>query len=170
MTLAFTVDASTAGERLTRTAATEARYGHIDLRQLSPKEAATLIAQLILKKVGARPEILNIAGNGIYTLKNHGWDQGRVNAFITETFLELQKLSPESLPSKGFISGGQTGVDIAAAVMADILKIDAVITFPKGFLQRNAAGDDFQQTREDVANSIAEMVQDLRPSPMPPGG
>lgn len=158
LTIAFTVDATTAGERLTRKAATEAKYGHIDLNTASPTCAARAIHYLVQSKVVGRPcEILNIAGNGLQTLSRHGWTQGQVNQYLYEVFVELRD-KWGLLPTKGLRSGGQTGVDIAAAVMADTIGIDAVITFPTGFLQRGADGRDFTQTKEDVRQKIAVMT------------
>lgn len=157
LTIAFTVDASTHGEQLTRQAATEARYGHIDLNVSSPSCAAHDIHTMIATKLEGLPfNILNIAGNGLQTLSRHGWTQCKINQYIFDTFVELRDMW-NTLPAKGLRSGGQTGVDMAAAVMAKELNLDAVIMMPRGFRQRGADGTDILQTRDDVLRKIAAM-------------
>lgn len=161
ITIAFTVDKFTAGEVLTRKAATDAKYGHIDLNTTSPTCAARAIQYLIQSKVEGhlcRPcEILNVAGNGIQTLGRHGWTQDQVNQYLYDVFVELRD-KWGMLPTKGFRSGGQTGVDIAAAVMAEAVGVDAVITFPKGYRQRGLDAQDFYGTNEDVMQQIKAMA------------
>lgn len=158
LTIAFTVDEFTAGERLTRKFAAE-DYGRIDLKTTTPAEAARNIHYLIDVKLCGNPcGIINIAGNGLATLSKYKLTQESVNKFLVETFLEM-KNKWNCFPEKGFRSGGQTGVDIAAAVVAEIMGVDAMITFPKGYLQRNAKGVDFTQTKESVMQSIFDMTE-----------
>jgi hypothetical protein len=166
LTIAFTVDEHTAGERLTRSLATEARYGRIDLNITSSTSAAKRIQYLINTKLCGKPcEVINIAGNGIYTLANHGWTQDRINIYLRDVFVDLRdKLN--CMPSIGFRSGGQTGVDIACAVAAHSIGVDAIITFPKGFRQRGADKLDFIQTEGDVMREIERMSSALL-SPRP---
>lgn len=52
------------------------------------------------------------------------------------------------------ISGGQTGVDIAGIVAAQALRIDAVATLPKGYLQRFEDRIDRNMTEEAVREQI----------------
>lgn len=85
---------------------------------------------------------------------------GRFSRYLFEVFLELRD-KWGALPVKGFRSGGQTGVDIAGAVMAYALELDAVITFPPGYLQRGIDNKDFTQTKEDVQAQIREMAAPL---------
>lgn len=164
LTIAFTVDAATAGERMTRKAATEAKYGHIDLNTASPTCAARAIQYLTQSKVQerlCRPcEILNIAGNGLHTLTRRGWTQEQVNQYLYDTFIELRD-KWGCMPTKGLRSGGQTGVDIAAAVVAQAIGLDAVITFPPYYLQRDCVGRDFTQTKNAILQEIAAMATRL---------
>lgn len=161
LTLAFAVDPNTAGERLTKKVATEAKYGIICLIDTSVPEAVRRITNIVENRLQGEPiNILNIAGNGIYTLLAHGWSQRRTNAYLVEVFRGLRD-NCGIVPAKGFRSGGQTGVDIAGAVMANVLGIDAVITLPKGYLQRGANNKDFTQTREAVIEQITRMSAEL---------
>lgn len=157
LTIAFTVDQFTAGEIQTRKLATEFRYMHINLKTTSPACAARDIHNRIAGQFSNEPcNIINIAGNGVYTLARHGWMQDQVNQYLFDTFSELKERWGD-VPQKGFRSGGQTGVDIAAAVMASALGINAVITFPRGYRQRGVDGQDFTQTREDVMLKVVTM-------------
>lgn len=161
LTIAFTVDQFTAGEIQTRKMATELRYMHINLKTTSPTCAARDIHNRIANQFSKEPcNIINIAGNGIYTLVRHGWAQDQVNQYLFDTFSELES-KWDSMPVKGFRSGGQTGVDIAAAVMAYALGVDAVVTFPRSYRQRGVDGQDFTQTQEDVMLKVVTMSKQL---------
>lgn len=157
LTIAFTVDQFTAGERQTRKLATEFKYMHIDLNRISATCAARDIHNRITNQFGTgKCGIINIAGNGVYTLSKHGWAQDQVNQYLFDTLIELRDKWGD-LPTKGFRSGGQTGVDIAAAVMAEAMGVDAVITFPKGYRQRGSDAQDFYEKKEDVMQKIKAM-------------
>jgi len=158
LTLAFTVDEHTAGEHSTRKLATEAKYGRIDLNTTTATCAARNISYLIGVKCREKPcEIINIAGNGIYTMAKHGWTQDQTNQYLYDVFVEMRD-KWGCMPTKGFRSGGQTGVDIAGAVAASVIGIDAVITFPKGFRQRGIDKVDFTQTKDAVMQDIISMA------------
>lgn len=88
-------------------------------------------------------------------------DQDRANHYLLDVFSQLWK---RYLPSS-FRSGGQTGFDIACAVMCEINGWDADILFPKGFRQRNAKGEELYQTEQDVIDAVAELVarQSIQP-------
>lgn len=161
LTIAFTVDQFTAGERLTRKLATEMKYMHINLHTVSPACAARDIHNRIASQFKGACNIINIAGNGVYTLTRHKWMQGDANQYLFDTFSVL-KDKWGNMPVKGFRSGGQTGVDIAAAVMAYALGADAVITFPKSYRQRGVDGQDFVEKREDVMMKVIAMDKQLK--------
>lgn len=145
LTIAFTVDSTTPGERLTKRLA-GSKYLHIDLNTTTPAIAASLIGTFA---------IINIAGNDISTLIKHGWTQQRVNQFLYDIFKQCPA------PTRGFLSGGQTGVDIAAAVIAQRLGLNALITFPNGYKQRNQSGIDFTNTETAIREQITSMANDL---------
>jgi hypothetical protein len=60
------------------------------------------------------------------------------------------------------ISGGQTGVDIAAAVVGPLLNIPTEINMPQGYKQRLISGLDVLQSKEELERSIALMQAELR--------
>lgn len=127
LTVAFAVDFTTAGEKLTHKAAGD-RYVGIDLAT-EPIQAARVLYRA-MRAHGAKT--LNVAGNGIYTLAKHGWTQVRVDTYVFNVLAKVH----EHWPIKHVRSGGQTGVDMAGIAAAHALDIDALALLPKGFIQR----------------------------------
>lgn len=71
------------------------------------------------------------------------------------------------------ISGGQTGVDFAGGMAAEVLGLNLIMTFPKGFKQRTLKVYELIQTEADVLaevdtqlKALHEAIQNL--APMPP--
>jgi hypothetical protein len=157
-TVAIAADFDTAGERLTRnTANLYGTYVAIPFTVTS-EEAGKRLAAAMAK---ASNSVLNVAGNGIYTLAKHGWDQARVNQFVYRTI----KAAHDIRPISGIVTGGQTGVDIAGAVAARALGIPVVVTMPQGFLQRNEKGDDLRLTKAAVEKQIEDGAAKLAGKP-----
>lgn len=146
LTVAFAVDFGTAGEKCTHRAAGEAYVG-ITL-STEPIEAARSLYRACRKTCFVK--VLNVAGNGIYTLSAHGWTQSQVNQYVYDVLKVLHKHHPLTT----IISGGQTGVDIAGIVAAQALGIDAVATLPKGYLQRAADKIDRCMTQQAIIDQI----------------
>lgn len=89
-----------------------------------------------MKKRDAK--VLNIAGNGIYTLKEHDISQQDCNILLYKILLQVTMY----YPIEKVISGGQTGIDWAGLVAATALGIEAEATYPKGFILRRENGVD----------------------------
>lgn len=149
LTVAFAEDFSSKGEQLTETAA-DGKYLHISL-DMSPIEAARLLFAECRKR-GVK--VLNIAGNGIYTLKDYGWRQEHLNLWM----YKVLELVHKHWPLKKVISGGQTGVDFAGGVAAELLGIDSEMTFPKDFLQRTLTKFAHTQTEAEVLAEVENQV------------
>lgn len=158
LTVAFAVDFSTAGEKLTHKAAGD-RYIGIALA-LEPIQAAR---QLYRALRAQDAHTVNVAGNGIYTLAQHGWSQQRINRYVYEVLAKVH----EHWPLKHVRSGGQTGVDMAGVTAAHALGIDALALLPKGFVQRAADKVDRQMPaadiREQVLAGAAELTFEIDP-------
>lgn len=156
LTIAFAKEFGTAGERLTKRVA-NGRY--VDVIVLSDiDEAAEKVAAALREH---DTDTVNIAGNGIYTLATYGITQESLNDWV----YRVLKKAMIKAPIHKIVSGGQTGADLAGAAVAVALNIDAHITLPKGFLQRDVKGVDFTQTREQVEKTIrgyAFKLQGLR--------
>lgn len=153
LTVAFAVDFSTLGEKLTKKVS-GARYVAIDLCQ-PPIESAR---RLYKAMAALQAHTLNIAGNGIYTLREHGIMQSRVTAYVFEVLRKVH----EHLPIKQIYSGGQTGVDLAGVVAGVALNIPVQALLPAGYLQRDDYGRDARHFSEDINSQIDEGVAFLR--------
>lgn len=57
-------------------------------------------------------------------------------------------------PFPKIISGGQTGVDLAGGVAAEVLSIPCVMTFPKGLIQRDINGKTITQSKEELIDKV----------------
>jgi hypothetical protein len=85
---------------------------------------------------------LNIAGNGIYTMRDAGWNQEEVDV-MTYRVLKGIVESPNLINKIVSIrSGGQTGFDEAGAKAGIKLGIPTTILAPKGWKFRNESGTD----------------------------
>jgi hypothetical protein len=147
MTIAIAVDFSTAGERCTEKAAglKYMRIGYTDDIEASIKHIVN-----VLTKHSAT--IINIAGNGVYTFQQYGISQIDINARVYEILRRVYLAYPDI---KLIVSGGQTGVDFAGAVAANLLNIPAEILLPAGFIQRHADG-------ADVSMPLSQLESDLK--------
>lgn len=147
VTVAFAVDLTTAGEKLTHKAA-EDRYIGFLLEENT--ESIDLARQLYRFMKFKNAKTLNIAGNGIYTLSKHNCSQAHINEFVLDVVGKVH----EHWPIQKIFSGGQTGVDLAGAVVAKHLNIDALITLPHGYVQRFEDKVDIVQSKEEVEKQI----------------
>lgn len=152
LTVAFAIDFTTQGEKLTRKAAGD-RYIGISLEGDVAAAANELIRAL--KQHDARR--LNVAGNGIYTLDKQGWTQSQVNTFVHEVLSRTHAV----WPLVQVRSGGQTGIDMAGLIAAEALGIDALGFFPNGFIQRGTDTIDRPHTREAIRAQVAAGVAAL---------
>lgn len=158
VTLALAVDFETAGEKLTKRAAGD-KYINFQLTdELSPIDVARGL-YVFMKNRNAKT--INIAGNGIYTLVKEGIDQAGINAFLCDAIEILHR----NYPIERIYSGGQTGVDMAGAVVAKYLGIPALITYPKDYLQRFEDNKDIAQTKESVEAQIDFWLEHLEKTP-----
>lgn len=153
LTVAFATDFSTAGEKLTKKAAGNA-YISI-LLNLEPIEAARILYKACKKH---KAKVLNIAGNGIYTLYKNGYDQQTINHYLYDVI----SLVDQHWPIKGIISGGQSGVDLAGGVVAKFLGIPCEMTYPKGFKARFEDGIDVELSEKEVLTLVDQWVNILQ--------
>jgi hypothetical protein len=149
LTLAFAIDLTTKGELLTKKLAGDKYMGF----KLEDDTNSIDLARQIYKRMKKdNVHTLNIAGNGIYTLKDTGCTQEFINQFVYEILAKIH----EFLPITRIYTGGQTGVDIAGAVAGYALNIPTEVTLPKGFLQRNIHHKDVYGTSESVAKQVTD--------------
>lgn len=169
LTLAFAIDYHTAGEKLTMKAAGTRKFLMLPLEIDGQEFDLNLHADAIIKKArqnGLKEISANIAGNGSYTLTNYRWEQERVNQYITSVLRAVN----EVIPIIKIVSGGQTGADIAGAVAARVLGIDAVITMPKGYKQRGKDNKDIDRNPHKICSEIDAFAKSIMPKNKPSSG
>jgi hypothetical protein len=153
VTIAIAIDYSTAGEKLTKKAAGD-KFLKLDITEKEPIELARIL-YLHMKRNNCKT--INIAGNGIYTWANNGFDQKRVNEIV---FSILNYVAPHISIEK-IVCGGQTGTDIAGAIAAQKLGIPCIVTMPKGFRMRWEDGVDKIHSKSFVISYIDKMCETL---------
>lgn len=146
ITVAIALDFNTAGERLTKKAATKRDYINFDLRH-DPLECARV---LYTKMLTNQYETINIAGNGVYTCSKYGYSQEDCNMWV----LSLLEPIHRHLGIKAVVSGGQSGIDLAGGVAASVLDIPCTMTLPNGYKQRWEDGKDVNHSFEDISAQI----------------
>lgn len=152
VTVAFAVDLTTYGEILTYKAAGDNYIGFHLVEDSSPLDIARKLYAFMKKK---NAKTLNVAGNGIYTLSKFGCSQEHINAFVCDV---LEKVN-SYWPIEKIYTGGQTGVDLAGAVVGVYLGIETLVTLPGGYKQRFENGKDISQTREEIEKQIYDGVK-----------
>lgn len=141
-TIAFAIDFYTAGEILTKKSVLE--QGKIYIPIPYPQAGISTWVGLTVHELNkGKVEILNIAGNGIYTMSTLGKivTQEEIDTFVYE-FLE-KIINHPKLENKITVirSGGQTGFDEAGIKAAEKLGIDSLVYAPKGWRFRGMDGD-----------------------------
>lgn len=150
VTIAFATDFNTAGEKLTKrvagdkyvSSALPADSNYEDSLASNNEAAYSYYANEIYKQLKAKGKLnnikLNIAGNGIYSLRGFT-TQEELNEYITNVIKTLQNLG---VTISEIRSGGQTGVDEAAIIAAQRLGIPNEVHTTKDFKFRDKSGKD----------------------------
>lgn len=147
VTLAYAVDHSTAGERLTQKAA-GAKIVKVDALHTFDHLQPARALYSMLKKHDCHT--VNVAGNGIYTFAKHGFGQEDVNQAIYDILLTVN----QHWPITHIVSGGQSGADLAGLVAAANLGIECTGMWPRGYKMRFKNGVDVNHTQEQIMEII----------------
>ena len=145
VTLAFAIDFTTAGEKLT------AKLAGKKILQIPLGESDDIwVDKIVNHLINCNARSINIAGNGIYTLtekykKDEEYLQRRLNNYLEKVLILVFEKYPHI---EKIVSGGQTGVDLAGAVAGVNLGKEVVVTMPKGYRMRGGNNKDFSQSRE----------------------
>lgn len=153
LTIAIAANYHTGGEVLTHKAA-KGKYLALPIEKPAIENARLLWKELKSRNV----KVLNIAGNGIYTLTKYGYTQPQVNQYVKELLAYV--LPHWSLDL--VISGGQTGIDTAGIVAAVSLGLKAEACLPKGYRMRFEDGMDVERTQEWVFDWLNEQIEELK--------
>jgi len=166
LTVAFAVDFSTAGERLTRKAAGE-KYLAVNLpssgKLCHDGDTIRKAAEFIQRRMeGSEAFRLNVAGNGLETLLGTGITQADADHFVKEVLGQALGLGMKVSEIR---SGGQSGIDESGVKAAVSYGIPAGITFPRGWLYNDGNGhphwskSSFMQRFEGIEKSQIPIIE-----------
>jgi len=153
VTLAVAVDFSTAGEKLTHKASTK---GIVQAAFTDDYVEVARKLYKLLQKTNCH--CVNVAGNGIYTLKKYGVTQEDMNVYI----YSILSLVHEHWPLSLVVSGGQSGADTAGLVAAEALGVNCMGLWPKGYKMRFEDGKDVEMDKTQIEYMIAAQVAVLK--------
>lgn len=148
VTIALAADFNTAGEKLTKNSVRNQNNLYIpvslDVFQSNDVVHNTFddIAKSIIS-LDKKDITLNIAGNGIYTLKDtYMQNQKSVDYFVLVLIKEVIKRLDGKVSISLIRSGGQSGADEAGAKAGLKLGIPTLVLSPKGWRYRNELSQD----------------------------
>lgn len=155
VTLAFAIDFTSAGEKLTKQAVKDQRKIYIPISKLYYTGWAA-IEDLAFDDVckykddfTSKEIIINVAGNGIYTFKGTTLNQIDIDEYIFKYLNAFERyLKHFKIKIILIRSGGQTGADEAGLKAAVKLNIPALCLAPKGWKFRNQFGQDISDERK----------------------
>jgi hypothetical protein len=122
--------------------------------ELNDKAIFNMAESIVADLNNANARTLNIAGNGIYTMKGK-YPQALLDGAM-ERLLEYVTLS-DNLKNKivSVRSGGQTGIDEAGAKAGIKLGIPTTVLAPKGWKFRNESGTDISNEQAFKARFVS---------------
>jgi hypothetical protein len=165
-TIAIAVDFNSFGEKLTKTSVLgqNKKYISIDANTLTvSKERVDKIVEM-LNSVNAKT--LNIAGNGIYTMKGK-YTQEQIDKFTYDLLKAVIESPNLKTKIESVRSGGQTGFDEAGAKAGIKLGLPTIVLAPKGWTFRNINGQDIsneQQFKNRFDENISSSEEKSVPS------
>lgn len=137
ITIALAQDFNTAGEKLTKRAAGNKYVSSV---LAAESNDASEIAENLYNQIKTKGKTdnlkINIAGNGIYSMKQ---SQSYYNDLITQI---LMKLQDKGVTISEIRSGGQTGIDEAGIIAAQRLGIPNEVHSTANFMFRDKSGKD----------------------------
>lgn len=140
-TIAIGTDFTTPGEKLTKQAVTDSKQKYIPIKyNVLLNSVENVIKQLnIIQK---QEIVLNIAGNGIYTLAKSFITQDNSDEYVYAFLKELVNSKDLKVKIKSIRTGGQTGIDESGAKASARLNIPTLILAPRGWKFRNIKDED----------------------------
>lgn len=146
-TIAIAVDFNTAGERLTKQLVINQKNKYIAVPFKTMLHETARVVNMI-NTINRNEIILNIAGNGIYTLGKYFYNQDMVDELVYLFIKDIINSSELTLKIKGIRTGGQTGIDEAGAKAGVRLHIPTLVLAPKGWKFRKLDGVDIANEQE----------------------
>lgn len=154
-TIAIAVDFNSTGEKLTKSSVLNQGklYLPVSTNIFSSSNEVNMMAEKIVSqiiKLGKNNITLNIAGNGLYSLKNtFPGGQKSVDNFTLELLTNIvNRLKENGVNISLLRTGGQTGFDEAGAKAGIKLGIPTKVLAPKGWAFRDINGKDIYDERQ----------------------
>jgi len=154
VTIAIAVDFNSAGEKLTKSSVLNQNKKYIsvdaNLLKVTPERVNMIVNQL--NSINKPADLfsngitLNIAGNGIYTMKGK-YTQEQIDTFTYDLIKQINESPNLKNKIQSIRTGGQTGFDEAGAKAGIKLGIPTMILAPKGYTFRNIKGQDISSEK-----------------------
>jgi ribonuclease HI len=160
-TIAIAVDFNSAGEKLTKSSVLGQSKKYISLDANNLTVTQERVDKIVEQLNSVNAKTLNIAGNGIYTMKGK-YTQQQVDDFTYELLNKV--LNSPNLKTKieSIRSGGQTGFDEAGTKAGIRLGLPTLTLAPKGWTFRNSNGQDISNEQQFKAR-FENLNQSLKP-------
>ena len=151
VTIAFAHDFESAGEKLTKKAVLEQGKIYIPIK-FENLTNSTLFIRYVMscrepitfseKGQSGEPITLNIAGNGLYTLRNSDINTQPMIDEIIYRFMDTLVKAIKPVQIQQIRTGGQSGVDEAGAKAGVRLGIPTLVHAPNDWVYRDGEGND----------------------------
>lgn len=149
ITFAFACDFKSGGEVLTKRSVLNHGKIYIPVNMsnqtIDYNRILSICKHMEGKTIGKSSLIINIAGNGIYTLKNYGITQYDSDFFIVRMIDEIENYGIKISKIK---CGGQTGADESGAKAGLRLSIETEVLAPNGWKFRDINGIDISNEEQ----------------------
>lgn len=147
VTIAIAKTFGTAGEQCTKKYVKKYEKLYVPVRFSDVIEDERIAK--IVEFIGDKEVAINIAGNGLYHFDYH--TQETLNNWMV---VFLSNLRNKGLKIKSIRSGGQTGIDTAGSVAANILHIPSIVLAPKNWMFRIEKYQDIRNEEQFKARFI----------------
>lgn len=148
VTIAIAYDFNSAGEKLTKQAviSQDKLYLPVSITSLTTNENIIEVADSLsqqIKKLNKTEITLNIAGNGLYTLRESQFgDQNLLDRITYILLLNIIERLKDVATISTIRTGGQTGFDEAGAKAGIKIGIPTLVLAPKGWVFRGILAED----------------------------
>ena len=134
------------GESWTKKAVDNNKKKYIGINTNNLTVTSEMINEIINNLNSINAKTLNIAGMGIYSMKNNTQEQ--VDEFVYNLLKQVIESPNLKTKIKSIRTGGQTGFDEAGAKAGQKLGIKTIVLAPKGYIFRNKEGKDIANKQQ----------------------
>ena len=134
------------GEPWTKKAVDNNKKKYIGINTNNLTITSEMVAEIVEGLNSVNAKTLNIAGMGIYNMKNNTQEQ--VDEFVYNLLKQVIESPTLKIKIQSIRTGGQTGFDEAGAKAGKKLGIPTMILAPKGWMFRNESGQDITDEKQ----------------------